>query len=132
MIRRSNRTCQLCTETAFAPCTRCETTFCMEHAPMPGTRCLRCELGYHNDKQVLRPYFRIGAVISIATFVWLFLSVKDGLPLRSGGMRAITTGFPVIDLFILCVLGAVVMSAAVGTSLGYIYRRRFLAERSRD
>jgi hypothetical protein len=124
--------CHHCPEVAPYSCARCELVFCMEHAPMPEKRCLECEAGYHDRKSVLQPFFNVALLAAVAAFVYFWTVKIDDLPPHAAGMRGITTGSKELDFTILCILGALFTGSLLCTGIRYVYRRRFLAERTRS
>lgn len=90
-------------------CPRCATRFCMEHAMLPGEACNPCELAYHESKSTLK--MNLWFVVGFALPWVVFVGILDRLPAwsaRSGGIRAITTGIPMLDAIIMFSVMAII------------------------
>jgi len=118
-----------CPNCPVAPvgCPRCSARLCMEHSPLPGEACVPCELAYHEsrDKLRLNLWFALGFLVP---WGWLF-AMRDSLPswsARSGGVRAITTGIPMLDVLIMFSIIAVFAGKAASGLRSWMHRREFL------
>ncbi len=80
----------------------------MDHGTLPGDACAECELAYHESRDKLK--MGLWFVIGFAVPWILFAGVYEHLPswdARSGGVRAITTGIPMLDVIIMFTVMAV-------------------------
>ena len=86
----------------------------MEHLPLGGDACEQCEMQYalRRSEIARNGWFVLGFVLP-----WLFvMAIHDYLPswsARSGGVRAITTGVPMLDVLIMTGVTAVFMGKAM-------------------
>lgn len=100
----------------------------MEHIPFGGDACAECEVKYQasrDDVQML-PWFLLGFAMP-----WVvFFGIYEHLPswsARSGGVRAITTGLPMLDVLIMFTIVAIVAGKTAMGLREAAHRRAFLA-----
>ncbi|MFN0245828.1 MAG: hypothetical protein ACKV2T_02900 [Kofleriaceae bacterium] len=88
----------------------------MDHGTLPGDACGECELAYHEQRDQLRLGWWFVAGLAVPWI--LFLGIFDHLPswsARSGGVRAMTTGIPMLDVVIMfSILSGFAGKAAMG------------------
>ncbi len=118
-------TCPSCTS-SLETCARCSRVMCRDHASVSGT-CLDCEVAYYESRDTvpLRAWFVGGALLPwpVLASQWAELSVMP----RSGGFRAITTGFPALDALAMTVFASMWLGLAAVAMRRWVHRRRFLA-----
>ena len=110
-------------------CRRCATRLCGEHVPFANERCAECELAFHESRDSLRlwAWFVVGFYVPWA----LFVAIYEHLPswsARSGGVRAITTGVPMLDVVIMFTVMAVFAGKGAMGVREWLHRRKFLAQ----
>ena len=114
-------------------CRRCASRLCSEHTPFGGHACADCELAYYESRDTL--HIHVWFVIGFA-LPWLLMALtSDHLPswsARSGGMRAITTGYPMLDVLIMTTVVAVFAGKGAMGLRQWFHRRSFLARPSRS
>jgi hypothetical protein len=122
-----------CTRCDAGPdrCTRCSARLCLEHIPLGGDACAKCELAYQQSRDRLN---RVGFFLLGLALPWvIFAGIWDYLPswhARSGGIRAITTGIPMLDVIIMFSVTSIIFAnGAVGLREA-AHRRAFLASRT--
>lgn len=124
--------CRVCKSgEAVERCRRCSGPVCMEHVPLAGRACDPCELDYLARRDRIRfwPWFAVGALAVVPLYLMVLHAWGDDLPARAGGHRAITTGYPAIDLFLIALLAAYFSGNVAAALRRWVLRRRFLAER---
>jgi hypothetical protein len=108
-------------------CPRCSARLCMDHGTLPGDACVECELAYHEERGQLMLGWWFVAGLAVP---WvLFLGILEHLPswsARSGGVRAITTGVPMLDVIIMfSILSIFAGKAAIGLRSAF-HRGQFM------
>lgn len=122
--------CAVCqTADVIASCGRCGDAACLQHVPLAGMLCDRCEAEYlaRRDRARLRWWFAAPAALVLLGFFLLVDDVRERFGDSAGGLRAITTGSTALDFFLITILVAVV---AGGTSVHlrrWWLRRQFVA-----
>ena len=108
-------------------CPRCSRRLCMDHAMLPGEACNECELAYHESRGALKlnRWFLLGAALP-----WVvFAGILEHLPswsARSGGVRAITTGIPMLDAIIMFAITSVFAGKAAMGLRSAFHRNAFM------
>lgn len=119
-----------CTPCLTGPesCRRCTRPLCLEHVPFGGDACQPCEWEYQGRRSVRRERAWFAAGFALP---WLVLAqTTDALPswsARSGGLRAITTGVPMLDVLIAVTATAVFAGKGLIALRGWLLRRTFVS-----
>ena len=106
-------------------CGSCRRRLCLEHIPLGGDACLDCEVAYQRSRDDLDmlPWFLLGFAVPWAVFAMLYESIARFGP--SGGVRAITTGIPLLDAALMTsVLAFFAGKAAIAVRMAF-HRRAF-------
>jgi hypothetical protein len=105
----------------------------MEHLPLGGDVCTDCEIVYQSRRGELQvyPWFLLGFVVPWG-YVLAMWNHLPGWSARSGGVRAITTGVPMLDVMIMCTVAAVFAGKAAASLRRKLHRRAFVRETARS
>ena len=114
-------------------CPRCAARLCIEHVPFGNERCTACEIAFQDSRHSLRlwAWFVVGFYVPWA----LFVAIYEHLPswsARSGGVRAITTGVPMLDVVIMFSVMAVFAGKGAMGLRESLHRRSFLAQSAKS
>ena len=95
------KTCTNCRISEWR-CPRCDTPICPDHLAIEREECVDCALAYYDslDTLHLNMWFAAGALVPWASYAALYSRLPDWSA-RSGGFRALTTGFPALDILIM-------------------------------
>lgn len=109
-------------------CRRCKCELAADRLSLDGT-CPPCEVAYYESRDRLNTpaWFVLGFVLPWFAFAGI-VATQD-LPHHSGGVRAITTGIPMLDLTIMAVIVGVFSGKAMLAARRWFHRREF--ERAR-
>ena len=105
-------------------CQRCRSTVALDLLSRDH-RCPPCDLAYYQSRDRLNTgaWFAAGFVVPWLVFAWI--AVTADLPSRAGGVRAITTGFPILDVGIMTAVLAVFGGKLVLAVRRWFHRREF-------
>jgi hypothetical protein len=118
--------CNACT-TSTTTCPRCASAMCADHMAAYENTCLDCAVAYYDSLERVRMnvWFAVGALVP-----WtLYAAVYAHLPSwseRSGGFRAITTGFPALDVVIMFAIVSVFSGKAMMGLRRALHRKSFV------
>lgn len=115
--------------TSTTTCPRCATPQCSDHTAMYSDTCVDCALAYYDSRERvnMKGWFVAGFMLPWLGYVALL--VNDLLPrwdMRSGGHRAITTGFPALDVIIMFTIIAVFAGMGAMRVREHIHKRAFM------
>ena len=108
-------------------CPRCGAAMCADHMATYREECVDCALQYYDslDKLQLNAWFVFGALLP-----WtVYASIHSHLPswsARSGGFRALTTGFPALDVLIMFTVMSVFAGKAMMGLRKWFHHRSFV------
>ena len=108
-------------------CPRCHARLCLDHGTLPGDACNECELEYHESRDGLKLNLWFLAGFALPWIV--FAGILDKLPswsARSGGIRAITTGIPMLDCIIMFSVVAVIAGKGAMGLRSAFHRNAFM------
>jgi len=126
--------CATCSQPATeGTCPRCGAATCLEHMASARSRCPACE---HQYLQTLSQashaqWFLAGFIPPWITFALVAGGIARDHPIY-GGMWVMTTGLPVLDAFIMTLVGAIVLGRATVEVRNLVARHRFLLERAAE
>lgn len=105
-------------------CQRCQCELALDQLSRDH-RCPPCDVAYFESRDRLhtRAWFTVGFVLPWLLFAWV--AATADLPHRSGGFRAITTGFPLLDFAIMCAIVAVFSGKVAVAVRRWFHRREF-------
>ncbi|HEX5059965.1 MAG TPA: hypothetical protein VFV99_11430 [Kofleriaceae bacterium] len=119
--------CTNCRTSVYS-CSRCGAETCVDHMALEHRdTCLDCALAFYDsqDKLHLNAWFIAGFILPWA----LYLRMLPDLPSwseRSGGYRAMTTGFPALDVLIIVGFVSVFAGKAMIGLRKWMHRRTFV------
>ncbi|HEY5926690.1 MAG TPA: hypothetical protein VIV11_33620 [Kofleriaceae bacterium] len=118
--------CTACT-TSTMTCPRCGNSVCVDHLAIEGDNCLDCAVAYYDslDKVNLNVWFALGALMPWTLYAAIF-SALPSWDARSGGFRAITTGFPALDVIIMFAVMSVFAGKAMMGLRKWFHRKSFV------
>ena len=116
------------TDALVSQCPRCSGPTCLEHTPLGGKRCDRCELEFIDRRGSLR--LKLWGLLGFSLIWPLFAyfwpsTVPRGM--FGGGFR-LSPGIGAVDLVLICLLAAIALAVGVAGIRVAVERRRFLAE----
>ena len=108
-------------------CPRCDAPMCADHMATYRQECVDCALAYYDslDKLHLNVWFALGALVPWAAYIGIF-SHLPSWSTRSGGFRAITTGFPALDILIMFTVMSVFAGKAMMGLRKWWHHRSFV------
>jgi hypothetical protein len=111
-------------------CARCGLELCLEHQPMPGKRCERCELAYEERRGELhlRALFGLAVAAALLANAYVVVEVAHEHHQVVGGFRSFSTGVPALDTLLIGVFLSYWVGRFAVTGRTAILRRGFLRE----